>query len=97
MRDTTFTRSPRENRDTWGEQYAEEQRFDTWFAEFFVERLEPSARGGFENAEEEGSDRFVSVCRPCGALILNSGWGSFEYLNVHRAWHDKNDRSNADG
>lgn len=59
-----------------------------WRKAYFEGNWEPQASGGFENSAYGGDG--LTQCKSCGALVMQDGWDTA--LNLHRSWHDRNDR-----
>lgn len=83
-RDTTWT---------WPEVVTNEVRneYVAWMATYFEYSWEPSEGGGFQTyAYGDG----MTQCTSCGALVMTGN--QERSLNLHRRWHDRNDREETD-
>lgn len=62
-----------------------------WFETYFEYSWEPSEGGGFRrSAYGDG----MTQCVFCGALVMTGNQD--RSLNIHRRWHDRNDREETD-
>lgn len=63
-----------------------------WAETYFEYEWEPSAEGGFQRFVYYGNG--MTQCKSCAALVMSGDQD--RSLNLHRRWHDKNDREETD-
>lgn len=95
MADTTFKAVDLDG-DPYQDTDADNRERKFWMEKYFGEYQSPSARGGFEelndppgyyNNRPDGPG--CRSCLTCSALVYGYDFYDVEYLNVHRAFHDK--------